>query len=229
MRSSRLYLLSRGPVLGVVRRLLSIAALVVLDVAGLSLGLMAALVLRTLIYGDTVFWSLLWETGPKEWLPFLAPITVLVFLQAGLYAARERRSGSGRVVSSLVLVALIVLAFGLGTDYDFTTTGLIPTATVTCALFIGLLRAAYESASLELLRVGGIRRRAVLVGGGESLQRLQRELIASRGGIAYELVGAVAPVGQPGLPRHLHHAGRGKPLLRQIGTNVVLRDQAAGR
>jgi len=200
MRSSRLYLLSRGPVLGVVRRLLSIAALVVLDVAGLSLGLMAALVLRTLIYGDTVFWSLLWETGPKEWLPFLAPITVLVFLQAGLYAARERRSGSGRVVSSLVLVALIVLAFGLGTDYDFTTTGLIPTATVTCALFIGLLRAAYESASLELLRVGGIRRRAVLVGGGESLQRLQRELIASRGGIAYELVGAVAPVGQPGLP-----------------------------
>lgn len=200
MRSSRLYLVSRGPVLGVVRRVLSITALVVLDVAGLSLGLMAALVLRTLIYGDTVFWSLLWETGPAEWLPFLAPITVLVFLQAGLYAARERRSGAGKVVSSLVLVALIVLAFGLGTDYDFTTTGLIPTATVTCALFIGLLRAAYESASLELLRVGGIRRRAVLVGGGESLQRLQRELIASRGGIAYELVGAVAPVGQPGLP-----------------------------
>jgi exopolysaccharide biosynthesis polyprenyl glycosylphosphotransferase len=200
MRSSRLYLVSRGPVLGVVRRLLSIGALIVLDVAGLSLGLMAALVLRTLIYGDTVFWSLLWETGPAEWLPFLAPITVLVFFQAGLYSARERRSGSGRVVSSLVLVALIVLAFGLGTDYDFTTTGLIPTATVTCALFIGLLRAAYESASLELLRVVGIRRRAVLVGGGESLQRLQRELIASRGGIAYELVGAVAPVGQPGLP-----------------------------
>jgi exopolysaccharide biosynthesis polyprenyl glycosylphosphotransferase len=187
-------------VLGFVRRLLSIAVLVALDLSGLALGLMAALVIRTLVYGDTVFWSLLWDTGPREWLPFLAPITVLVFLQSGLYAARERRAGSGRVVSSLVLVALIVLAFGFGTDYDFTTTGLIPTATVTCALAIGLLRAAYESFSLELLRVVGIRRRAVLVGGGASLKRLQRELIASRGGIAYELVGAVAPVGQPGLP-----------------------------
>ena len=41
--------------------------------------LMAALVVRTLVYGDTVFWSLLWETGPAEWLPFLVPITVLVF------------------------------------------------------------------------------------------------------------------------------------------------------
>ncbi len=200
VRSSRLYLVSRGPVLGFVRRLLSIAVLVALDLSGLALGLMAALVIRTLVYGDTVFWSLLWDTGPGEWLPFLAPITVLVFLQSGLYAARERRAGSGRVVSSLVLVALIVLAFGFGTDYDFTTTGLIPTATVTCALAIGLLRAAYESFSLELLRVVGIRRRAVLVGGGASLQRLQRELIASRGGIAYELVGAVAPMGQPGLP-----------------------------
>ena len=77
--------------------------------------------------GDTIYWSLLWDTGPEEWLPFLAPVTVLVFLQAGLYAPRERRAGSGRILAALVLVALIVLAFGLGTDYDFTTTGLIPT------------------------------------------------------------------------------------------------------
>ena len=35
--------------------------------------------------------------GPREWLPFLAPVTVLVFLQAGLYAPRERRAGAGRV------------------------------------------------------------------------------------------------------------------------------------
>ena len=48
-----------------------------------------------LVYGDPVYWSLLWETGPSEWLPFLVPITVLVFFQAGLYAARERRAGSG--------------------------------------------------------------------------------------------------------------------------------------
>ena len=50
--------------------------------------------------------------GRAEWLPFLAPVTVLVFLQAGLYAPRERRAGAGRILAALVLVALIVLAFG---------------------------------------------------------------------------------------------------------------------
>ena len=42
----------------------------------------------------------------------------------------QRRPGLGRILSSFVLVALVVLAFGLGTDYEFTTTGLIPTALI---------------------------------------------------------------------------------------------------
>ena len=71
-----------------------------------------ALVLRSVVFGDPVFWNLLWEAGPDEWLPFLVPITLLVFWQAGLYAARERRAGLGRIASSLLLVAAITLAFG---------------------------------------------------------------------------------------------------------------------
>ena len=125
---------------------------------------------------------------------------VLVFWQAGLYAQRERRPGLGRIVASLVLLALIVLAFGIGTSYDFTTTGLIPTAVVTCALAIGLLRAAYASLSLELMRVAGVRRRVVLAGDGESVRRLRRELGSSRVGIAYELIGVVSPAGEQSLP-----------------------------
>ena len=147
IRSSRPRLLTRASLARGGRRLVGVAALIALDVAGLALGLMAALVIRTIVYGSPVFWSILWSAGAAEWLPFLAPITVLVFLQAGLYAPRERRSGAGRIVSSLVLVALIVLAFGIGTSYDFTSSGLIPTAVVTCAVAIGLLRAAYDSAA----------------------------------------------------------------------------------
>jgi exopolysaccharide biosynthesis polyprenyl glycosylphosphotransferase len=192
----------------VVRRALSIAALAALDIAGLALGLMIALVLRTLVYGDTVFWRLLWQTGPSEWLPFLAPITVLVFFQADLYAPRERRSGPGRVVSSLVLVALIVLAFGIGTEYDFTTTGLIPTAVVTCSLSVILLRAAYASISLEVMEVLGIRRRVVLVGEGESLTRLRLALGAYRGGIGYEPVAEVS------------HVRRGGSSLDELGETL---------
>ena len=142
----RIWVSPAGSLRKLVRRLLSIASLATLDVAGLALGIYGALVLREVVYGRTdILWSLLWE-GPSKWLPFLAPVTILVFWQSGLYAARERRPGPGRVVSSLVLIALVVLAFGIGTDYDFTTSGLIPAATALSALAIGLLRAAYAQA-----------------------------------------------------------------------------------
>ena len=115
------------------RRALSIVALVALDVIGLALGIYLALVLRELVRGDgDILWSLLWREGPAEWLKFVAPITILVFAQAGLYRVRERRPGSGRILASLIVVALIVLAFGIGTGYDFSTSGLIPTAVVVC-------------------------------------------------------------------------------------------------
>ncbi len=201
VRASRLYLLSRGPILTLLRRTLSVVALVVLDVAGLALGIYLALVLRQVVYGELdIFWNLLWRQE-REWLQFVAPITILVFAQAGLYRRRARRPGAGRILASLIVVALIVLAFGIGTGYDFTTSGLIPTSVVVSAVTIGLLRAAYESISLELMRAAGIRRRVVLMGEGETLIRLRRSLAATRGGLAYEFVGAVARDSVPGLRR----------------------------
>jgi exopolysaccharide biosynthesis polyprenyl glycosylphosphotransferase len=213
VRASRLYVLSRGPILTLVRRTLSVVALVALDIVGLALGIYLALVIRQVVRGDgDILWGLLWREGPAEWLRFAAPITILVFAQAGLYRQRELRPGAGRILACLIVVALIVLAFGVGTGYDFTTSGLIPTSVAVAALTIGLLRAAYESASLEVMRAVGIRRRVVLVGEGESLQRLHDSLAASRNGLTYEFLGAVtdqAPAGlralgaQPDLARVL--------------------------
>jgi exopolysaccharide biosynthesis polyprenyl glycosylphosphotransferase len=193
VRASRPYLLARGTLRSTVRRLSAVAILAALDAIGLALGLYAALVLRSLVFEDDVFWALLWEAGPAEWLPFLIPITWLVFWQAGLYATRERRAGAGRVASSLVLVAAITLAFGWGTDYDFTTSGLIPTACVTTALVIGGLRAAYDSLTLELQRVLRVRRRVLLVGEGEDLASLHRLLTSARRLTSYEFVGSFTP------------------------------------
>ncbi len=202
VRASRLYLLSRSNALNVGRRTLSVCALLVLDIAGLALGIYFALVIREALRGQgTILWGLLWREGPREWLDFVAPITILVFAQAGLYRQRDRRPGAGRILSSLIVVALVVLAFGLGTDYDFTTSGLIPTAVVTCAITIGLLRVAYDSMTLELMRAVGMRRRVVLVGEGEGLRRLRASLAAVRGGLGYEFVGAVATEGAGGLRR----------------------------
>jgi exopolysaccharide biosynthesis polyprenyl glycosylphosphotransferase len=200
VRRVHLYVLSRRPWAALSRRIASIAALAALDALGLTLGLYAALVVREIVYGhQTIYWSLLWE-GPKQWLRFLIPITLMVFWQAGLYASRERRPGAGKIVSSLILVAAIVLAFGIGTGHHFSTTGLVPTATATAAVVIVVLRSAYESIALELLRLLGVRRRTILVGEGESLAHLHRSLGSSRGGIEFDFLGAVTHSAPPGLP-----------------------------
>jgi exopolysaccharide biosynthesis polyprenyl glycosylphosphotransferase len=193
VRAALPYVLTRNTLRALVRRVLAIVVLASLDALGLALGLYAALVLRSVVFGDAILWSLLWSAGPAEWLPFLIPITILVFWQAGLYASRERRAGFGRVASSLVLVAAITLAFGWGTDYDFTTSGLIPTACVASALVIGALRAAYESLTIEFQRLLHVRRRVLLVGEGDHLAALHRVLASSRRLVAYEFVGSFMP------------------------------------
>ena len=150
IRSGTPFFLTRSQLAAAGRRLASITALVCVDLSGLVLGLYAALVVRELYYGRTPpLWGFLWRVE-TDWLPFLTLITVLVFAQAGLYAEREHRPGFGRIVSSLFLVALITLAFALGTGHHFGTYGLTPTAIVFCALAIGALRASYDAVTQDL-------------------------------------------------------------------------------
>ena len=180
------------PLQGAVRRVASVAALVTLDLVGLVLGVYSALTLRAFVYGNEVSqWGLRWKVE-ADWLPFLTVITVLVFWRAGLYTERERRAGFGRILASLALVGVITLIFTIGTGHKFSTYGLAPTAVLTSAVFIGLLRGSYDVITGDLLKFAGVRRRAILVGTGESLARLRRTLGASRGGIDYEFVGAIS-------------------------------------
>ena len=195
IRSARPYLLSRTTLVAVVRRLASVAALVAVDLLGLVLGVFVALILREAYLGQwPPLWGILWDTE-TNWLPFLTVVTVLVFWVGGLYRRRELRAGLGQVVFSLVLVAVITLAFGLGTGYHFTTYGLTPTALVLTAFFIGILRASYDVLTRDVLRLTGARRRTVLVGEGDQLVKLRRSLGSGRSGIQYEFLGAVASGG----------------------------------
>jgi exopolysaccharide biosynthesis polyprenyl glycosylphosphotransferase len=192
IRQARPTFLARSPLRQLVLRAASVVCLIGLDLLGVGLALYAALVLRE-VYYDTpaIFPGLLWDQE-TDWLPFLCLVTALVFWQAGLYARREQRAGFGRVVSSLVIVSLIVLAFGLGTGHQFSTFGLIPTTLVISAILIGLFRASYDALTRELLHAFGVRRRAILAGEGEHLLHLYRTLGLGRSGIDYEFVGAVA-------------------------------------
>jgi exopolysaccharide biosynthesis polyprenyl glycosylphosphotransferase len=201
IRSSRPAVLA-----GLARRSASVAALIVVDLAGVTLGVYAALVVRELYYGHVPpLWGVLWGYM-ASWLPFLGLVSVLVFWQAGLYAPRERRAGIGRVIGSVALVTAITVAFGLGTGaLDFTTYGFFPTAALLTAVIVGLLRASYDLVSGEAMRLAGVRRRTLLVGKPESVVHLQSALGSVRSGIDYEFVGAVADADWvPGLPLLAH-------------------------
>jgi exopolysaccharide biosynthesis polyprenyl glycosylphosphotransferase len=187
IRSGRPYILGSP-----VRRAASIAALIFLDLCGLVLGVYAALILRSVYYGEDILWGVLWRVE-TDWLPFLALVMLLVFWRAGLYAERERRGGGGRIVGSLILVGFVALVYGIGTNREFGTYGLAPTAVVLAIVFIGLLRASYDVVTSDLLRLAGVRRRAVLMGDPQRIEHLRRVLGEGRGGIAYDFLGAVGP------------------------------------
>jgi exopolysaccharide biosynthesis polyprenyl glycosylphosphotransferase len=192
IRQGRPYVAARSTLRLAFLRLVSVVALICIDLTGVGLALYSALVLRELYYGSPeLFWGALWDQE-TNWLPFLLLVTVLVFWQAGLYARRDRRTGFGRIVSSLVIVSLIVLAFGLGTGHKFSTFGLIPTTLVISALLIGLFRASYDLVTREVLHSLGVRRRAILAGESDHLVHLYRTLGLGRSGIDYEFVGAIS-------------------------------------
>jgi exopolysaccharide biosynthesis polyprenyl glycosylphosphotransferase len=182
----------RRPLRALARRIASVVALVTLDLVGLTGGLYLAFAAREIYYeGGLPAWDVPWN-GVSEWLPFLALITVLVFSHNGLYAAREFRSGAGRILSSLGLVALIALAFGVGIGHDFNTFTMAPTALVLTALLITLLRASYDVATKDVFRFTGVRRRVVLVGEADNVSELHRGLGFGRSGIDYEFVGVIS-------------------------------------
>ena len=106
-----------------------VASLLAVDIAGITGGVYAALVLREVWMGRTPPWGGLWSTA-ADWFGFLWLVTALVFAQAGLYAARQRRPGTARIVSSVVLVGALTLAFALGTGFDFRTYAIVPTSIV---------------------------------------------------------------------------------------------------
>ncbi|NUR75710.1 MAG: sugar transferase [Thermoleophilia bacterium] len=192
-RSARPYLLSSSPLKNMVRRVASMLTLLTIDVAGLVIGLYAALAVRSLVFDPKpILWGLLWN-HETDWLPFLILLLVLVFWRAGLYAPRELREGAGRVVPSVFLVSALALAFAIGTGQHFTTFGLYVVGALFVAVSISVFRASYELITGTVLRVVGVRRKAVLVGDPDARSHLRESLGATRGGIYYEFAGEADP------------------------------------
>jgi exopolysaccharide biosynthesis polyprenyl glycosylphosphotransferase len=193
VRAGRPYLLTRGLLFTVARRTVSVASLVAIDLAGLTIGLYLALALRSaLVDPKPILWNLLWDQE-ADWLAFLILLLVLVFWRNRLYGTREVREGAGRIIPSVLLVAVLSLAFAVGTGQRFTTFGLYVAAAFFVATLISLFRWSYESAAGSLLRSLGVRRRVLLVGDTEQVAHLRETLGSGHGGIDYAFVGELAP------------------------------------
>ena len=114
-RSARPYLLRRSPLEAFARRLLSVVALVALDVARSDdRAVCRARPPLRYRYRPPILWTPLWDEE-TDWLLFLILVTMLVFWRNGLYRPRELRGGVGRVVQSVALVTALALAFAIGT------------------------------------------------------------------------------------------------------------------
>ena len=84
VRAAKPYLFSRSPLKTFARRLASTLALFTIDVAGLTLGLYAALALRSVLFDPKpILWGLLWD-HERNWIVFLILLLALVFWRAGL-------------------------------------------------------------------------------------------------------------------------------------------------
>ena len=177
------------------RRVLSALVLVLLDVGGATLGLYAALVLKQ-AYRGQVWLGIPWD-AVTEWLQFIVLVMVLVFAKNGLYRARESRPGTATVIQSLALVSLICGLYAIfvsGKTFNSYYAVIWVTAIVTTVLIV-LLRASYDSITLELMRVFGIKRRTLLAGAASDLATLRRTIASDSRGPEVVMIGAVSEHG----------------------------------
>lgn len=192
VRASRPYLLTSRLIASGLRRALSASALVLIDVSGLAMAIYGALVAKELYLGhDPILWGILWD-AEVAWLPFVVLVTFLVFWRAGLYARREIRPGFSRVLSSLAVVAIVSLAFGIATNQPITTGSTFVVAFVLGSVAVGLMRWSYDSVTREVLRSVGARRRAIVVGSGGRMEALRRSLGGEESDPRYEFVATLA-------------------------------------
>jgi FlaA1/EpsC-like NDP-sugar epimerase len=173
---------------------LSAVVLVLLDLTGVTLALYAALVLRNAYRGERVLFGLPWA-AISNWLQFIALVLVLVFARAGLYRQREARPGADAVIRSLALVTLITGVYAVAvagmTFHSFY--GIFWVTFVLAATLVPLLRASYDSVTLELMRLLGVRRRTVLVGPFGELGVLERTLKRDGRGPDIDVIGTARP------------------------------------
>lgn len=178
------------------RRVASVAALVAIDVASAFLGLYAVLAFKLWVTGQPVDSGAVWSVEQKA-LPIVTVTLVLVFAKNRLYAEREERGGSARVLSSVTISTLIVLALVLASGWRFQTFYVFYSSWFAISVLVIVLRASWDSVTALVLDWVAFERRALLVGTPDMTTPIAESLERSghdRHGVSYRVVGCHALV-----------------------------------
>jgi exopolysaccharide biosynthesis polyprenyl glycosylphosphotransferase len=190
-RDARFLPLLAGPAgTAAVRRLLSVAVLVAMDVTACFAGIYAALALKLWVQGEPVDAGAIWSVEQKA-LPVAATTMILVFAKNRLYGAREQRGGAARILSSVTLATVIVLAVVLIAGWRFDTYYIFYASWILVSVAVIALRASYESVTALVLDALHFERRALLVGAPALVATIAESLEHSdaRQGVPYRVVG----------------------------------------
>jgi exopolysaccharide biosynthesis polyprenyl glycosylphosphotransferase len=229
-RDARFLPLLAGPAgTAAVRRFLSVAVLVTIDVTACFAGVYAALAIKLMIQGDPVDPGAIWAVEQKA-LPVAAITMILVFAKNRLYGPREQRGGAARILSSVTLATVIVLLVVLVAGWRFDTYYIFYSSWLLVGTAVLALRASYDSVTALVLDAMHFERRALLVGApalvatiAESLERSE-----SRQGVPYRVVGRqqlVPGVGRDDAPGQ---AGRLREALDPVAVDEVILTGWAG-
>jgi exopolysaccharide biosynthesis polyprenyl glycosylphosphotransferase len=181
------------------RILLRVSSLLLLDAAGLFLGIWTALELKAVARGKSDLVLSYHQT--VDVAPLAILVTILLFARSGLYGDRGVRPGFSRVVASLFQVTFVILIYAVAEGQHFSSYYIFYGSLIFAVFYITSFRWLFEEISGLVLRAAGYRRRAVLVGSGPHIQAVAQALAGGGTHPPVETVGFVSlkPIAENGL------------------------------
>jgi exopolysaccharide biosynthesis polyprenyl glycosylphosphotransferase len=156
------------------RRLTRVLVLGALDIAGIFGAIWTALELKAVINHKADLTLSFHET--QDVAPLAILVTLLLFARSGLYSDRAVRPGFTRIVASLVEVTFIILVYAIVEGGHFSSYYIFYGSLFFALAYISTFRWLFDRLSGAALRAAGYRRRAVIVGKGEQIDRVAHAL-----------------------------------------------------
>ena len=183
-------LISRAASGAALRRALSVAVLLTIDVTSVFVGIYMALALKLVVKGAPIDSGAIWAVEQKA-LPLAAATLIVMMAKNRLYGPREQRGGAARVLSAVTLSTLIVLAVVLIAGWRFNSYYIFYSSGFLIGASVLALRASYDSVTALVLDAIRFERRALLVGAPQLVRSVAESLQRSRSrqGVPYRVVG----------------------------------------